>query len=89
MCLQHLPAMGELRAAPTRSLDKFESLGLTAVRHGDDLFISRDGETIRMIGAIRSTKQCVACHGGERGDLLGRFRILCGTMTRFAPHNVQ
>ena len=65
--------MGQLRAAPTRPLDKFESLGLFTVQQGDDLFISRDGEGVRMLGAIRSTKQCVACHGGERGDLLGAF----------------
>ena len=85
----HLPAMGELRAAPTRSLDKFESLGLTAVRHGDDLFISRDGETIRMIGAIRSTKQCVACHGGERGDLLGAFSYTLRHDAPLAPDDAR
>lgn len=68
-----LPAMGELRAAPTRPLDKFESVGLTAMRHGEDLFISRDGERLRMLGGIASARQCVACHGGERGDLLGAF----------------
>ena len=26
-----------------------------------------------MLGAIRSAKQCVQCHGGQRGDLLGAF----------------
>jgi mono/diheme cytochrome c family protein len=26
-----------------------------------------------MLGAVRSTRQCVACHGGDRGDLLGAF----------------
>ncbi len=26
-----------------------------------------------MLGAVRSAKQCVKCHGGSRGDLLGAF----------------
>jgi hypothetical protein len=74
----HLPSMDELRSAATRPLDKFETLGLIAVRHGEDLFISRDGENLRMLGGISSTKQCVVCHGGERGDLLGAFSYTLG-----------
>jgi len=69
----HLPSMDELRTASTRPLDKFETLGLIALRHGKDLFISRDGESLRMRGGISSTKQCVVCHGGKRADLLGAF----------------
>ena len=69
----NLPRMGELRGAPTRPLDKFESVGLAAIRSGDDLLTARDGDAIRMVGAIRSATKCVACHGGERGDLLGAF----------------
>jgi hypothetical protein len=68
-----LPAMDELRAASIRPLDKFESIGLVSLRQGEGLFISRDGDAIRMLRAIHSTKQCTACHGGERGDLLGAF----------------
>jgi hypothetical protein len=74
----HLPSMDKLRSAATRPLDKFETLGLIAVRKGKDLFISRDGESLRMLGGISSTKQCVACHGGERGDLLGAFSYTLG-----------
>jgi hypothetical protein len=69
----HLPAMDELRRAPTRPLDRFETTGLISLRQGEDLFISRDGERLRMLGGISSIKQCVACHGGQRGDLLGAF----------------
>jgi hypothetical protein len=69
----HLPRMAELRGAPTRPLDRFETYGLAAVRRGEDLLISRDRDGVRMLGAIYSTKRCVACHGGERGDLLGAF----------------
>jgi hypothetical protein len=68
-----LPKMDRRHGTPTRSLDRFEAVALTAIQGGDDLFIARDGATARMVGAIRSAKQCVACHGGERGDLLGAF----------------
>jgi hypothetical protein len=69
----NLPRMGELRSAPTRPLDKFEAAGPATIRSGDDLLVVRDGSAIRMLGAIRSRTQCVDCHGGERGDLLGAF----------------
>jgi hypothetical protein len=69
----HLPRMAELRGAPTRPLDKFEALGLSVLRRGEDLFTSRDGKHLRMLGAVYSITQCVNCHGGERGDLLGAF----------------
>ncbi len=68
-----LPAMDQLRAAPTRPADAFEAAGLAAVRKGDDGFAGRRGDVVRFVGAIRSARQCVECHGGERGDLLGAF----------------
>jgi hypothetical protein len=68
-----LPRMDKLRGAPTRPLDKFETLGLSVLHRGEDLFTSRDGKNLRMLGAIYSTRQCVTCHGCERGDLLGAF----------------
>jgi hypothetical protein len=68
-----LPAMTELRDAPTRSLDDFESAGLEAVRRGEEGFAARRGDVARFVGGIRAAKQCVECHGGERGDLLGAF----------------
>jgi hypothetical protein len=87
---EHLPSMDELRGAPTRPLDKFETLGLATLQQGEDLFVSRDGEGLRMFGGIFSTKQCIACHGGERGDLLGAFSYVLKrdgsqTITRQKP----
>lgn len=70
---ENLPRMDELRAAPTRSLDEFETAGLAALRRGDDLFVRDQGQDRRMLGAIRVMRQCLACHGGERGNLLGAF----------------
>jgi hypothetical protein len=68
-----LPRMQDIGKVPTRSLDAFEIVALEKLRSGHDLFLrERDGE-IRMVGAIRSAQQCLKCHGGERGDLLGAF----------------
>lgn len=68
-----LPRMDELKTAPTRSLDAFEQDGLVRIHKGEDLITRPENGSIRMLGSIRSAKQCIACHGGERGDLLGAF----------------
>jgi hypothetical protein len=72
---KHLPQMKELRSknAPTRPLDTFESVGLVQLEGGEDLYVYSKGNTIRMLGSLRAGKQCVTCHGCERGDLLGAF----------------
>jgi hypothetical protein len=70
---KNLPRMDELRAAPTRPLDSFETQGLATLRKGEELFVRGSETKVRMLGAIRSTKQCLDCHGGARGDLLGAF----------------
>jgi hypothetical protein len=69
---EHLPRMEELKGAPTRPLDAFETVGLVELQRGEDLVV-REIDGLRLLGAIRSMKQCVACHGGQRGDLLGAF----------------
>jgi hypothetical protein len=70
---EHLPRMDELGAAATRSLDPFETSALEQLRRGEDLLYTEAAGTMRMLGAVRSVKQCVKCHGCERGDLLGAF----------------
>lgn len=69
----NLPRMEELRAAPTRPLDEFEILGLSALRGGDDLFVRERGTECRMLGGIRAAQQCLTCHEVERGEMLGAF----------------
>ena len=69
----HLPAMDELRRSSTRALDEFETEAMTAIRRGDELVPGVRGDHFRMVGGIRSARQCVDCHGGQRGDLLGAF----------------
>jgi hypothetical protein len=68
-----LPKMKDLKDAKTRPLDAFESQALTALRHGDDLQVQSNPDSIRMLGSIRALKQCIKCHSVERGDLLGAF----------------
>jgi hypothetical protein len=68
-----LPKMDELQDARTRPLDAFETTALKALREGADLHTGDNPGEVRFLGAIRSTKQCIDCHGGERGVLLGAF----------------
>jgi hypothetical protein len=70
---ERLPAMDQTHGTPVRPLDRFERYGLDALGRGEDLFVSEAGDRLRMMGAVRSAKQCVACHSGRRGDLLGAF----------------
>ena len=70
---KELPRMKELKRAPTRNLTDFEARGLDSLEAGEDIFVRKTDSGISMLGAIRSVAQCVKCHGGERGDLLGAF----------------
>ncbi|WP_337176707.1 hypothetical protein [Paludisphaera sp.] len=72
-----LPGMGRPRGG-TRPLDRFEGPALEMLRRGEDLCVVRDGEVVRMLGAVRSGRRCVECHGGDRGDLLGAFSYVLG-----------
>jgi hypothetical protein len=70
---RHLPRMDELRKAPTRPLDGFEEKALKTLRQGETLAADAAVNRIHMLGAVRATKQCLACHDVERGALLGAF----------------
>jgi hypothetical protein len=69
----NLPSMKEARTAPKRALNHFESAALKNLYEGNDFFIRQTTEGVRALGAIRAGEQCVKCHGGIRGDLLGAF----------------
>lgn len=68
-----MPRMQEIRDVPTRPLDAFETAGLARLQAGDRLHVGDAREGVRMLGAIRNAQQCVRCHGGARGALLGAF----------------
>lgn len=68
-----LPSMTKVRDLPTRPLDEFEANGLATLQRGGMLAVGTVKGDARMLGALRSARQCVECHGGKRGDLLGAF----------------
>jgi hypothetical protein len=69
----HLPRMDELREAPTREPRDFEAAAVANLRRGDDLVTHQDGSQLFVVGSLRAGKQCLDCHQGRRGDLLGAF----------------
>ncbi len=70
---EKLPNMKELEDVPTRAPDFFESAGLDELQRGENFYVrSKDG-VIRMLGAIRATSECRACHRAAEGTLLGAF----------------
>jgi hypothetical protein len=70
---EHLPAMDELRDAPTRSLDPFEGRAVATLLRGEDVVVQEAGDRMAMLGSIRAVKQCAHCHQVTRGELLGAF----------------
>jgi hypothetical protein len=70
---EHLPKMAELASAKVRDLDEFEMHGLKTLDAGDELAAEATLNRIRMLGAVRASKQCLDCHEGQRGELLGAF----------------
>lgn len=70
---ENLPRMQDIGNLKTRDLDDFEQAGLAHVRKTDELFMHGNENALRVIGALRSVKECQKCHGGQVGDLLGAF----------------
>jgi hypothetical protein len=67
------PRMDLLGDGPTRSLDAFEDAALARLQAGEDLVADTAADEVRLVGSIRAVKQCLACHGVERGEILGAF----------------
>ncbi len=70
---ESLPSMEKVKELPTRPLDAFEAVGLLKLRAGEDLYAREHLGHTRLVGALRNAKQCMACHDGAYGDLLGAF----------------
>ena len=68
-----LPSMEQVKQLKTRPLDSFEMVGLVKLRGGEDLYAREYQGHTRLLGALRNAKQCMACHDGSHGDLLGAF----------------
>lgn len=70
---KNLPAMDELRNAPTRAADEFELTAVEKLRTEEDVVTRSTTNVIYMLGAIRASDACRQCHHVRRGDLLGAF----------------
>jgi hypothetical protein len=68
---EYLPRMDELRDAPTRPLIPFEQTALESLRTNHDVVAEQRNNVIRMVGSLRAGNDCVICHRGSRGELLG------------------
>lgn len=68
-----LPQMDELEKIPHRPLNPFEKASLPKLQFSDDLVFNSSGNRIVMLGAVRAGNDCLQCHEGERGKLLGAF----------------
>jgi hypothetical protein len=70
---ESLPQMDQLQDVPTRSLDPFERQAIQQLREEEDLVIDAQPARLRMVGSLRATNDCRACHQVPRGTLLGAF----------------
>jgi hypothetical protein len=68
-----LPAMDKVKELKTRPLDAFEAVALLKLRSGEDLYAREYQGNTRVLGALRNARQCMACHDGAYGELLGAF----------------
>jgi hypothetical protein len=58
---------------PTRKPDRFEADALVELRKGIELVAKTSPSIMRIVGAIRARKDCLKCHEGGQGALLGAF----------------
>lgn len=70
---KNLPQMDELKRVPTRPLDDFERQAIERLVADEDVVVEDTPERIRMVGSLRAAKDCLKCHAGNHGELLGAF----------------
>jgi len=68
-----LPRMQDIDKRKTRPLSNFEESALESLAEGQDLVAEAKTNRIVMMGSIRAANECLKCHDGKRGDLLGSF----------------
>lgn len=68
------PSKPRLRGkVPTRLPNSFESAALADLRKGTELVAKTTAAEMWLVGAIRARADCVKCHDGGEGALLGAF----------------
>lgn len=68
-----IPLMNELQSLPHRALNEFEAAALPKLATSKDTVIEEIAGGAKMLGAIRAGNDCLQCHHGPRGKLLGAF----------------
>jgi hypothetical protein len=68
-----IPLMNELETLPHRSLNAFEAQSLPQLATERDTVIKETSVGAVMLGAVRAGNDCLQCHNGPRGRLLGAF----------------
>jgi hypothetical protein len=61
------------RYLKTRALTEFETNALVELRKGRDEVIGTHEGSAAILGAVRARRECLKCHDGEAGSLLGAF----------------
>lgn len=73
------------KTADKMRLDSFEEAALKQLRAGDEVVLRSDSHKLRMLGAVRSRKDCLSCHKGEVGALLGAFTYMLNLQSEETP----
>lgn len=68
-----IPLMNELEEIPHRALNEFETAALPQLETESDTVIKETPDGAVMLGAVRAGNDCLQCHNGPRGKLLGAF----------------
>lgn len=68
-----IPLMNELDSFPHRELNDFETQALSQLVSERDTFMKETSDGAVMLGAVRAADECLQCHTGPRGRLLGAF----------------
>lgn len=68
-----VPTMAELEKAPTEPLNAFEQKAVERLRSNwsENVVVNETSDEIHIVGGLRASKSCIACHAVESGQMLG------------------
>jgi hypothetical protein len=69
----------------TRALTAFETNALVELREGRNEVVGMENGAPAILGAVRARRECLKCHDGESGTLLGAFSYLMALSGKPAP----
>jgi hypothetical protein len=83
-----VPDLKALRNADTRLLDDFEIRALAQLHAAKNVVIEQTDGLVRMVGALRAGNNCLRCHAGARGELIGAISYEIHH-TNYLPHTAE